>query len=142
VVRGHPDRHHPAGRRRDRRGREPPPDPALPRRRPAALGHHRRRARGSARVRHPPFATHHAPPYYALLGAHRAGLAGWATLGRCAARFPTHTALDPARAGRANPLPDGGWLDLDTEPGDRYTGRATAGTRTGLVVDLVERLVA
>ncbi|MGI9000149.1 MAG: hypothetical protein ACR2GH_00625 [Pseudonocardia sp.] len=91
------------------------------------------------------FATHHAPPYYALLGTHRAGLADWATLGRCATRFPTHTGLDPTRAGRANqlrPLPDGRWLDLDTEPGDRYTGRATAGTRTGLVVDLTERLVA
>ncbi len=38
------------------------------------------------------FATHHAPPYYALLGAHRAGLTDWATLARCAAAFPTHTA--------------------------------------------------
>jgi hypothetical protein len=33
-------------------------------------------------------------------------------------------------------------LGAGCEPGDRYTGRATAGTRTGLVVDLVERLVA
>jgi len=91
------------------------------------------------------FATHHAPPYYALLGTHRAGLADWATLGRCATRFPTHTGLDPTRAGRANqlrPLPDGRWLDLDTEPGDHSTARATTGTRTGLVVDLTERLVA
>ena len=68
-----------------------------------------------------------------------------ATLQHCAARFPTHAALDDARAARANqlrPRPGGGWLDLDTEPGDRYTGRATTGTRTGLVVDLVERLIA
>jgi hypothetical protein len=91
------------------------------------------------------FATQHAPPYYALLGAHRAGLVDWATLQRCAARFPTHTTLDDVRAARANqlrPLPGGGWLDLDEQPGDRYTGRATTGTRPGLVVDLVERLVA
>jgi hypothetical protein len=56
------------------------------------------------------FATHHAPPYYALLGAHRAGLADWATLQRCAAGFPTHAGLDPRRAARANqlrPLPAG-----------------------------------
>ena len=62
------------------------------------------------------FATQHAPPYYALLGAHRAGLADWATLHRCAAAFPTHTALDPDRAARANqlrPLPGGRWVDLD-----------------------------
>lgn len=91
------------------------------------------------------FATQHAPPYYALLGAHRAGLVDWATLARCAARFPTHAGLDPARAGRANqlrPLPGGRWLDLDQQPGDRYTGRAATGTRAGLVFDLVERLVA
>lgn len=91
------------------------------------------------------FATQHAPPYYALLGAHRAGLADWATLHRAAAAFPTHTTLDPERAGRANqlrPLPGGRWVDLDAQPGDRYTGRAATGTRDRLVVDLVERLVA
>jgi hypothetical protein len=91
------------------------------------------------------FATQHAPPYYALLGAHRAGLADWATTQRCAAAFPTHTGLDPDRAARANqlrPLPDGGWLDLDQQPGDRYTGRVTTGARAGLVLDVTERLVA
>lgn len=91
------------------------------------------------------FATGHAPPYYALLGAHRAGLADWATIQRAAARFPTHAGLDPDRAARANqlhPLPGGGWLDLDHAPTADRAGRATQGTRSGLLLDLVERLVA
>lgn len=91
------------------------------------------------------FATQHAPPYYALLGAHRGGLTDWATLHRAAAGFPTHATLDPERAARANqlrPLPGSRWVDLDAQPGDHYTGRATTGTRTELVLDLVERLAA
>jgi hypothetical protein len=90
------------------------------------------------------FATQHAPPYYALLGAHSAGLADWSTIQRCAARFPTHIGLDPARAARANqlrPLPGGQWLDLD-HPGADLAGRSSGGTRPALLLDLVERLVA
>jgi len=44
------------------------------------------------------FSLLHAPPYYALLGAARAGLTDPATVHRAAARFPTHTRLDPDRA--------------------------------------------
>lgn len=91
------------------------------------------------------FATGHAPPYYALLGAHRAGLADWATIQRAAARFPTHAGLDPTRATRANqlrPLPGGGWLDLDHAPTADRAGRATQGARPGMLLDLVDRLVA
>ncbi len=109
------------------------------------------------------FATQHAPPYYALLGAHRAhraGLADPATLHRAAARFPTHAHLEPARAARANqlrPLPDGRWLDLDrpkhhdidhaTGPDiDHATGHAPAAGAAagdhGVVGDLAARLVA
>lgn len=43
----------------------------------------------------------------------------------------TARALDPARAARANqlrPLPATVWLDLDQQPDDRHTGRATACT--------------
>ncbi|MHA6631910.1 hypothetical protein ACU61A_41315 [Pseudonocardia sichuanensis] len=98
------------------------------------------------------FATHHAPPYYALLGAHRAGLADWTTLQRCAATFPTHAALAPPRAARANqlrPLPDGRWLDLDhpehhdvNHAADHGPTTAPAAGDRGVVADLVARLVA
>ena len=91
------------------------------------------------------FAAQHAPPYYALLGAHRAGLADWATVQRCAAAFPTHAGLDPGRAARANqlrPLPGGDWLDLDRAPTADGRGRSTVGARSALLLDLVERLVA
>lgn len=91
------------------------------------------------------FATGHAPPYYALLGAHRAGLADWSTIQRAAARFPTHAGLDPARAARANqlrPLPSGAWLDLDHAPTADLAGRSTHGARPALLLDLVDRLVA
>lgn len=41
-------------------------------------------------------ATQDAPPYYALLGAHRTDLADWATVQHCAARFPTPPPVDSA----------------------------------------------
>lgn len=91
------------------------------------------------------FATGHAPPFYALLGAHRAGLADWATIQHAAARFPTHAGLDPARAARANqlrPLPGGAWLDLDHAPTADLAGRSTHGARPALLLDLIDRLVA
>ena len=92
------------------------------------------------------FATQHAPPYPALLGAHRAGFADWATLDRAAAAFPTHTRH--ARVGgqgargalQHRPLPGGGWLDLDAEPSAELRGRATTGTRPALLLDLARRL--
>lgn len=75
-------------------------------------------------------AAQHAPPYYALLGAHRAGLADWATVQHCAAAFPNPRVLDPGRAARANQLgllPDG-WLDLD-HPVARDETRGALGGR-------------
>lgn len=105
------------------------------------------------------FATHHAPPYYALLGAHRAGLTDAHGVHRAAAAFPTHAGLDPACAARANqlrPLPAGRWLDLDDHRGGDHAvdhgsttppaadhAAATRGHAPGdLVGDLGARLVA
>ncbi len=82
------------------------------------------------------FATQHAPPYYALLGAHRAGLADWATIQRCASRFPTHAGLGPDRATHANqmrPLPGDQWLDLDDTAAAELGGRSPTGTRPALL---------
>jgi len=64
------------------------------------------------------FLVEPAPPYFALLGAHTAGLAGPATLDATAIRYPTPAALDPARRARAldwRPTV-GGWTDL-ADPG-------------------------
>lgn len=102
------------------------------------------------------FATHHAPPYYALLGAHRAGLTDAAGVQRAAAAFPTHAGLDPARAARANqlrPLPGGRWLDLGADHHGADHGSTTVPAADhaaatpdhgpgALVGDLVARLVA
>jgi hypothetical protein len=98
------------------------------------------------------FATHHAPPYYALLGAHRAGLTDDAGVQRAAAAFPTHAGLDPTRAARANqlrPLPSGRWLDLDahhhgstTAPATDHAAATPDHAPGDLVGDLVARLVA
>ncbi|MGE3661777.1 MAG: hypothetical protein AB7G09_10800 [Pseudonocardia sp.] len=97
------------------------------------------------------FATHHAPPYYALLGARRAGLTDAAGMQHAAAAFPTHAALDPARAARANqlrPLPGGRWLDLDAldHAAEHHAVDHAAATPDhgagDLVGDLVARLVA
>jgi hypothetical protein len=74
--------------------------------------------------------------YYALLGAHRAGLADWATIQRCASRFPTHAGLGPDRATHANqmrPLPGDQWLDLDDTAAAELGGRSPTGTRPALL---------
>lgn len=92
------------------------------------------------------FATHHAPPYYALLGAHRAGLTDAAGMQHAAAAFPTHAGLDPAAAARANqlrPLPGGRWLDLGAVDHTVDHAAATPDHGAGdLVGDLMARLVA
>ncbi len=49
------------------------------------------------------FAVQHAPPYGALLGCYRSGLADWAHVQELAASFPTHRSLD-ARRSRATQL--------------------------------------
>lgn len=89
------------------------------------------------------FAVQHAPPYYALLGAHRAGLADRATVHACAVRFPTHTGLTTSERARANqlrPLPDGHWRDLD--PPDPPPRADDTSARHELVAEFIDRLAA
>ncbi|MEJ2870461.1 hypothetical protein WCD74_22015 [Actinomycetospora sp. OC33-EN08] len=59
-------------------------------------------------------AVQHAPPYSALLGAHRLGLADTRTVHAVAGRFPSHASLDPARrrvALRLRPTRSG-WIEV------------------------------
>ncbi|MEJ2890333.1 hypothetical protein [Actinomycetospora aeridis] len=70
------------------------------------------------------FVVQHAPPYRALTGAHRLGLASPGRVHELAGRFPSHAALDPARrreALRWRPSA-AGWIDAGPWPGS--AGRA------------------
>lgn len=61
------------------------------------------------------FVVQHAPPYRALLGAHRAGLVRWPAVQYGATAFLSHWGLAPGdreRACQLRPTPTG-WLDLD-----------------------------
>jgi len=93
------------------------------------------------------FLVQPAPPYYALLGTHRAGLADWATIQTAAAQFPTHAWLPPASRARACQLrpTTSGWLDLETHrvAADlAYPGRSSHGTHPELIFEFISRLVA
>jgi hypothetical protein len=73
------------------------------------------------------FLVQPAPPYYALYGLVRAGIVSRSWADAVAARFPTHTALPPAAAGRAlelRPAP-GGWADLGPAVGTSVRGEDT-----------------
>lgn len=81
----------------------------------------------------------HAPPYRALVGAYRLGLASPARLHQLAARFPSHAGLDPGRrreALRWRPAP-GGWLDAGTP--FRAGPDGHPGREGDLVDDVVQR---
>ena len=88
------------------------------------------------------FAVQHAPPYGALLGCYRSGLADWAHVQELAASFPTHRSLDArrSRATQLRPLPGGGWTELARRP--PVSARAGAlGRRPDLVESVVRRLL-
>lgn len=91
------------------------------------------------------WAAEPAPPYYALLGAHRAGLIGWDAVNRAAASFPTHrgsgTGLPPQAAPEQllawRPTP-AGWVDTAPPPAQRPTFHQ-GGTHGLLVADFARR---
>lgn len=89
-------------------------------------------------------AVQHAPPYAALAGAHRLGLAPAAALHAHAARFPSHAGLDAGRrraALRWRPV-GGDWRDIgDPFGATRPTERRPDRTRPDLEV-LRDRLDA
>ncbi len=88
------------------------------------------------------FLIQHAPPYYALLGAARAGLVDQAWPDRVATAFPTHAELpEPQRhrACQSRPSPTG-WLDLaedHAQPSDSALRHEEQ-----VATDLITRLVA
>lgn len=59
------------------------------------------------------FAVETSPPYYALLGAHHAGLISWDDTAALTALFPTHTELPAPGPGH----PDDRLLDRPSRPG-------------------------
>lgn len=78
------------------------------------------------------FAVEPAPPYYALYGAHNAGLIGWDDTNALAASFATHAGLPGPAPGHtddrllARPSPSG-WLDL-RPPRQDAPARSQAGS--------------
>lgn len=97
------------------------------------------------------FAVETAPPYYALYGAHNAGLIGWDNANALAAEFPTHARLPAPARGRTDdrlldrPSPTG-WLDLRhpsaQTPARVQTGNCpdTVAAVTGDLTDLLAKV--
>ncbi|MHC1562515.1 hypothetical protein ACR9E3_26425 [Actinomycetospora sp. C-140] len=91
------------------------------------------------------FVVQHAPPYRALAGAHRLGLASPGHVHELAARFPSHAALDPVRrreALRWRPSA-AGWVDAGPWPGPRErAARPARPSCRDVVGDVVGRALA
>jgi hypothetical protein len=92
------------------------------------------------------FAVETAPPYYALYGAHNAGLIGWDNANALAAAFPTHAGLPAPTRGRTDdrlldrPAPTG-WLDLRPPPA-QTPARVQAGSCPDTVAAAIGDLTA
>lgn len=93
------------------------------------------------------WAVEHSPPYYALYGAHNAGLIGWDDANRAATAFPTHRpgphGPPPNCEGRVlawRPTPTG-WID--TAPADEQRpARRQDATRPEVVGGFAARAAA
>ena len=90
------------------------------------------------------FFVEHCPPYFALLGAHRAGAVPWHDLDRLCADFDTHRV--DIEEGRREPCglldrpSPAGWLDLRPHYEKRRT--SSRGTCGDVVSDFVARTAA